>query len=504
MLLCLLLTFCLPVTPAAARPSESSEEIERIKISISIFENIGHSYLAGPLTLQCPTDATPAEVLEILCDYAYLDDVTVEDELPVAIAVNDETYTAVDGDSGWILTVNGQQWSELSDEERILEDNASLEWIYWVTDEAQDVIVSGEYAAHGSTAIHQSLWQNEYNESLNQACTWLKTSSRNASSLFALGSAGVSVEHKYLTAVLKEIALEETADDDGSALARDILAVSFSGISAENVSERNLIAELADFPDVSRQAAALALLAADCNGYDLPEGSTNDRSALLNVILAAQNEDGSFSPIRGETGTVTATALSLTALAPYNAEQSVLQAIDKGILWLSEQRDPVTGGYLDEGGALSCQTTAVVITALTSLGIQLDDPQFCDEGGTNLLQLILTLQQEGGGFAAAPGGEVDIDVTQTAILAMVAQKSCRSPYLLRSPIVGEGSPAIVTNLESKPESSEESVVETDTEPVSKLSILFGAVGLAIGILLGSVALLMAVKLMKKADKIDAE
>lgn len=507
LLLTLMMIFCLPAMPVRADKDtdESSEDLPKITVSVSIFENIGHSYLAGPLTLQCDEGSTPADVLRKLCDYAYLDGVTAEEDKLVSVLAGGESYAAVDGESGWVLTIDGQEiafpdepetGSGAEEEEGlVLENGTSLDWIFWVTDEARDATVSGEYTGL-STAIHQSVWQNEYNDILRKAGSWLKGNGRGAASLFALGSAGIPVDHKYLTSIIKDINLNDPAD--GAELARNILAVSFSGISAVNVSGRDLIDELSGFPDISRQHAALALLAADCNGYDLPEGATNDRAGLLNVILAAQNEDGSFSPERGETGTVTATALSLTALAPYAGDQAVLGAIDRGLIWLSMQRDPVTGGYLDERGALDCRIMSAVVVTLTSLGVRLTDPDFHTEGDTDLLALILTLQQEGGGFSAAPGGEPDAAATEAAILAMVAQKSGRSPYLLRSPLTGEGSP-VISGPEPEPESSEEPEVEVKAEPISRLSIIFGAAGLAIGILLGAVALFAAVKLMRKAD-----
>ncbi|MBQ4050007.1 MAG: terpene cyclase/mutase family protein [Oscillospiraceae bacterium] len=496
-LLSLMMLFLTPAMTVSAAGS-NEKPVEKFPVAISIFENITHSYLAGPLTLQCPEGSTPADVLQQLCDYAYLDEVSLEEDRLVSVTAENSTYTAVDGESGWVLTVNGQELA--SDEPFELKEAASFDWIYWVTDEARDVTVSGEYAVQ-SVSVHQSVWKPEYSDKLKEACGWLKTNGRGAPSLFVLGSAGVSVEHKYLTSILRQIAQSTPAD--GAELAEYILAVSFSGISAVNVSGRDLIAELSEFPDISRQHAALALLAADCNGYELPEGTTNDRSGLLNVILAAQNEDGSFSSVRGETGNITMTALSLTAMAPYSAEQTVMQAIDLGISYLASQRDPVSGGYLNEKNKPDITSTALVITALSSLGVRLDDERFMNEGGTDLLALLLTMQQDGGGFAASPDGEPTANVTEAAILAMMAQKTGRSPYLLRSPIIGEGSPEL-SLPEPEPESSEEVIVEPEPEPISRLSIIFGAVGLAIGILLGSLALFMAVKLMNKADKLDAE
>ena len=477
-----------------------------IRISVSIFENTGHSYLAGPLSLQCPASSTPASVLELLCSYAYLDSVLLEGETLLSITADDRTYGTGDDGSGWMLIINGQTPDSLSDEgvsdpadENLqLQSGDVLEWIYRVGENNQEVVSADGYAARGGGGLDKTLWQSEYNNLMNRACSWLKSSRRNAEALYTLGSAGVAVDHKYLTNVLREII--DSDPNDAGALADGILAVSFCGISAENISGRNLILELANCPDVDRQEAMLALAAADCNNYSLPKGSSNERSALLNVILAAQNEDGSVSSLRGETGTTLATALALTVLAPYCDDQAVRTASDRGIDYLAAQLDPATGGYLDSSGALSCKTTASVITALSSLGVPLSDERFCP-GDTNLLQLMFTLQLDNGGFSETPDGNSDISATEAAILAMVAQKNSHSPYLLRSPITGSGSPVLPTS-EVAAESSEVSVSETDSEPVAGISFLFGAAGLAIGILLGAIALFAAVRLMKRADKED--
>ena len=79
-----------------------------IRISVSIFENTGHSYLAGPLSLQCPASSTPASVLELLCSYAYLDSVLLEGETLLSITADGRTYGTGDDGSGWMLIINGQ------------------------------------------------------------------------------------------------------------------------------------------------------------------------------------------------------------------------------------------------------------------------------------------------------------------------------------------------------------------------------------------------------------
>lgn len=520
MLCCLFLLLCLPDFSALAAAEQGAPPLEaaeasdfaaseassqsKIQVSVSIFENIAHDYLVGPLSLSCWEGTTPAGVLELLCSYAYLDDIALQRGALYAVSVDGETYTAGSDGTSWILAVNGQQMDSQRTkalEGLTLQDGDSLEWIYCREDESQTPALaeSGYGIRSVSAQTGNSLWQSAYGNLLNQACSWLKSNRQDATSLYTLGSAGVSVDHKYLTSILKQIVQSEAADS--ASLAENILAVSFCGISAENVSGRNFIQELEDCPDLDRTEAALALIALDCNGYTLSERALNDRPTLINVILAAQGEDGAFSPSRGMAGTVSATGLALTALAPYCEDQAVRSAVERGVEFLSGQLDPVTGGYLNtETGALSCEAIASVTVALSSLGIQLDDERFSN-GSSDLLTLLLTFQQENGGFSQSPGGDADTAATGAAILAMVSQKSAGSPYLLRSPITGEGSPTLA--LEETVESSESSQTsQADTEPVPSASFLFGAAGLAIGILLGSIVLILVVRLMRRADKED--
>ena len=113
----------------------------------------------------------------------------------------------------------------------------------------------------------------------------------------------------------------------------DILAATFCGIYAGNISGTNLLTTLSNYPDISRggsYGAILALLAADSNEYSLPADGINTRATLRSVILSAQNEDGGFCLTKGEESSPFLTACALTALSRYSSMDEVRQAVQEG------------------------------------------------------------------------------------------------------------------------------------------------------------------------------
>ena len=92
--------------------------------------------------------------------------------------------------------------------------------------------------------------------------------------------------------------------------------------------------------DLSSQginAFIYALLALDCKGYEVPEGSTYTRESIIENILALQMENGAFGFM--DTPSADITGMALQALAPYTDEAKVRSAIDKAVTYLSESQN---------------------------------------------------------------------------------------------------------------------------------------------------------------------
>ena len=121
-----------------------------------------------------------------------------------------------------------------------------------------------------------------------------------------------------------------------------------------------------------------ALIALDASGADVPEDARYSRQDMIDAIIGAQNDDGSFSLDKGS-GDVDITAMALQALSPYAAYYD--REINAALCWLSlEMSDQCTFFY---GDSESSESISQVIMALSALGWGVGDmPVFVRDGQT--------------------------------------------------------------------------------------------------------------------------
>ena len=153
---------------------------------------------------------------------------------------------------------------------------------------------------------------------------------------------------------------------------RLILGITAAGGDPTDIGGHNLLSGLADMDYIKKQGnngPIWALLAFDCGGYAIPENSGVTREGLVEFILSKQCSDGGWGFI-GDTSDIDMTAMALQSLAPYLDNETVHTATEKALTYLSD-RQASDGGY-ESYGALNCESSAQVVVALCSLGI---DPQ---------------------------------------------------------------------------------------------------------------------------------
>lgn len=206
---------------------------------------------------------------------------------------------------------------------------------------------------------------------------------------------------------------------------RVILAVTAIGRDPTDVGGFNMLLPLADFEQSVFQGIngpIFALLALDSGNYEIPEntvGSTQaTRDLYVDYIINAQLENGGWSLMGGE-AEIDVTAMALQALAKYQDRKDVAEAVEKGLVILSERQNENGGYQYNATEQVSCESVAQVIVALAELGISLDDPRFVKNGKT-LLEGILQFQRSDGGFSHLMDGETDLLATEQAFYAMVA------------------------------------------------------------------------------------
>ncbi len=219
----------------------------------------------------------------------------------------------------------------------------------------------------------------------------------------------------------KETFLEEAVAvvKDESSYATDlekyIIAVSALGIDATKIpdgeSTVDAIAALGkfDFDNLSSNAIIFAINAYDAGEYAVDKNAVQTKEELIELLLADQKTDGGWA-FFGSTGDIDLTAMALHALAPYYlakdassagiTEQNyaaVKSAVERGITMLSEAQ-AADGTFISYGSA-NANSCAMVVTALSALGIDADtDERFVKASGSAYSGLLMFASSDLDGF----------------------------------------------------------------------------------------------------------
>lgn len=153
------------------------------------------------------------------------------------------------------------------------------------------------------------------------------------------------------------------------------------------------------------------LITLDSMRYATPKDAYYTRENIILEILKNQLADGGFS-ISGDESDPDMTAMAIQALSPYynseeiykytqratnkKIEKTVREVIDEALLALSKMQ--LDTGEFESWGIANVESTAQVIVALTSLGINpIEDKRFI-KNGNNLLDVLLKYVMDDGGF----------------------------------------------------------------------------------------------------------
>ncbi|WP_148315495.1 prenyltransferase/squalene oxidase repeat-containing protein [Clostridium culturomicium] len=226
-----------------------------------------------------------------------------------------------------------------------------------------------------------------------------------------LGMLKNTVRQKYLT--VDKLDAQKATEWHRISLA--ILSLGGDPTNIENGTKENIIDLIADGTYNRGYTEALGsqgingyiwgLITLDSLRYSVPENSSDTRDSIIEKILENQRSDGAFS-LNGEDADIDITAMALTALSPYyNSEQSysingeemiVRHCVDKAVNYLSVNQNS-DGGYTSWGMG-NCESTAQVIVALCSLGIDpVNDIRFIKDGN-NVLDGLMQYKIADGGF----------------------------------------------------------------------------------------------------------
>ncbi|MBR4622512.1 MAG: DUF4430 domain-containing protein [Ruminococcus sp.] len=326
-------------------------------------------------TTEQDNEAAAAEV-EALIDA--IGEVTLDSE----DAIN-EAYTA---------------YSRLTDEQKALVDN------YDVLEAAMAKLAELK-ADTGSTSFNDMF--NETAEALSKTDPVIG----NEWKAIGLARAG-KISDTYLANMSK--ALREYVDtvQDGKFNARrstenskeSVLAAAL-GIDPEKISGRDILAAITDKDFTAAQGINGQIWA------NIALTGVGKDSAYRDILIAAQLENGAFS-FDGETADVDITAMAVTALALDDSDEAKA-AVAKAVEWLSS----VQG---DDGSYGSCESTAQVMIALSSVGINTETDERFIKNGSSLMDGLSVYYLGNGAFSHLAGAKEDGLATEQAFLALAA------------------------------------------------------------------------------------
>ena len=281
--------------------------------------------------------------------------------------------------------------------------------------------------------------------------------------VLALARGGYSVPAGYFDAYYSRI--EAYVQECGGVLhekkyteyARVALALTAIGKDPRNVAGYDLLQPLGDYKKVVWQGLngpVFALLALDAGAWAMPENPKAavqaTRQMYVDYILKAQLSDGGWSLAGKGAGDADMTAMSLQALSAYTGDAAVSAAVEKGLAHLSAQQE--TDGAYSSWGAKNAESTAQVLVALCSLGVDLTDSRFV-KNGSSVLDGLLTFRQADGSFLHTADGTGSAQMaTEQALCALAAAGRSLSgkSALYRMGDVGAGTGLPGKDLDIKP------------------------------------------------------
>ncbi|MEB3052638.1 DUF4430 domain-containing protein [Bacillus pseudomycoides] len=209
-------------------------------------------------------------------------------------------------------------------------------------------------------------------------------------------------------------------------IARTVLAVSAVNGNPTNVAGKNLVQKLYQSEKLnSITGYTFALLALDTKKYEVPAGAKWNRAALVKEILNGQHTDGGWTynveSSKKEASNIDVTGMVLSALAPYQKQPEVKQAVKKAVQYLSNKQLN-TGGF-EADGQENSNSVAQAIIGLAITGIDPTSEAFT-KNNVNAVQNLISYQLANGEFKWLPSDEEGSSMaTEQALLALVQYKA---------------------------------------------------------------------------------
>lgn len=217
------------------------------------------------------------------------------------------------------------------------------------------------------------------------------------------------------------------------------------------------------------------------NGY-ISSRFTADE--VIGTLLSMKTADGGWA-IRGDAGDVDVTAMTVQALAPYyEKNEQVKEAVDSAVELLSARQ--LQDGSFSSYGVPNSESTAQVIIALSSIGIDpVSDERFIKSGNT-VFDAVKLFRKDKGGYSHGYEEEYsDMATVQvfSSLIAYIRMNEGEAPYYIiymNEPSDEEAVTETTSQETPATEEAEENNTAPEKEPLSyKVWVSLGIAALAL-------------------------
>lgn len=437
--------------------SSNNNSVNNINIFVYLFDKVNNiNIVSSNVTL--PISSGGLNLLNEFKSLNFIKDFSIEDDQISKIVLNNDILVKNNETNSWKLDVNKKRIDSLKD--LSIKNNDHIE-IYYSKDIKDDVDYEtsssipsssgpilpnvkeddGSKLENSSSGYKSDLNKNnefygkkidkELSTVVDNSIRYILNQKFSELSITSLGIYGKHLRHKDISSLVSQIQSSNIMNLDNIKLTRYIISATFSGIDATDVNGVNLIDVLYNHNGIlDSNGYSNSLIAYDSNNYSVPSNIQNTREFLIENILKTQNEDGGFGLNVGEDSDIGVTVVSLIALSKYIYNNQVKNHTDRAIGYIENfvKREL----FLKSDSKFNTsKIISNIITALVSLGIDIDDERFV-YSGKNLLDILLNFYVEDKAFKLNKDGNIDLDSTCYSIIALSSLKSGVNPYIRTS------------------------------------------------------------------------
>lgn len=450
-----------PMNPAVATPEDNGDtpdspqipddnSDETISVNIKVMSHDGskcsnsytyryNSAKYSPLAGNSLTMSKGASVYDALIKLLNESGIDFEEGSPGYISsINGLEEKDHGNNSGWMYTVDGKHVT-VGCREKKLNTSCTVIWFYTdnYTLETSTASSGGSSSGGGSSSSASSSKTANVKNVIADTAKYLYKSTSNPTLasvggewlILGLARGGAEIPEEYYQKYYSNVS-GIIKDNKGivhnnkyTEYARLVLTLTAIGKSPENVGGYNILTPLGDYNKVCGQginSPIWALIALDSKNYDMPLNTEAEiqatRQMYVDYILDKECKNGGWAlDSNAQNADADITAMALIALSKYRDSDKVNSAIDRALTALSKMQNK-NGGYSD-GISENAESTAQVLTALSSLGISYKDSRFTKNKNT-CVDAILKYYKSGKGFMR--DGSPNSMTTEQCLYALVS------------------------------------------------------------------------------------